>query len=107
MAQKVVTGNRLRIGLGREITVAELRVEELGGGEGVLVFSPVTVFNGQVCMKIKKKLFDVSVKVRFRGEVEGNEDGDGDGVDEFVWVEKALYRGGELGRWGMNEGGGC
>lgn len=45
-AAKVVAANRLR-GIGGESPVQELRIEELGGQNGKLVFGPVSVFNGQ------------------------------------------------------------
>lgn len=45
-AAKVVAANRLR-GIGGESPVQELRIEELGGQNGKLVFGPVSAFNGQ------------------------------------------------------------
>lgn len=86
VAGKVVTQSRLRVGLGREITIAELKIEELGGRGGELVFGPVAVFNGQVSMRVKKRLEGVRICVRFCGEVEGT---------EFMGVEKVAFRGGE------------
>ncbi|KAI5856061.1 hypothetical protein BZA05DRAFT_349661 [Tricharina praecox] len=74
VAAKVVSGNRIRRGLGKDVRIQDFRVEELGGRAGKSVFGPVSVFNGAVSFRVKKPLKGITVTVAFAGvtEVEGS-----------------------------------
>jgi hypothetical protein len=55
VAAKVVSANRKRRGLGKEVRIEDFRVEELGGRAGQSVFGPVSMFNGIFRQEGKQK----------------------------------------------------
>lgn len=69
VAAKVVATNRFR-GVGGESCVEDFKIEELGGQSGKLVFGPVSVFNGNVSLRIKKPLKGMTLTVTFNGVAE-------------------------------------
>ncbi|KAI5846570.1 hypothetical protein DFP73DRAFT_623992 [Morchella snyderi] len=69
VAAKVVATNRFR-GVGGESCVEDFKIEGLGGQGGRLVFGPVSVFNGNVSLWIKKPLKGMTLTVTFNGVVE-------------------------------------
>lgn len=74
VAAKVVSANRIRRGLGKEVRIEEFRIEELGGRAGKKIFGPVSVFNGNVTFRVKRPLKGITLSIKFYGgtEVNGN-----------------------------------
>jgi hypothetical protein len=89
VAAKVVSANRLRRGLGKEVRIEDFRVQELGGRAGGNIFGPVSVFNGNVTFRVKKPLKGITVSVKFCGvtEVDGR-------YVNFITAHHDLFSGG-------------
>ncbi|CCX33483.1 Similar to hypothetical protein [Tuber melanosporum Mel28]; acc. no. XP_002838409 [Pyronema omphalodes CBS 100304] len=88
VAAKVVSANRKRRGLGKDVRIEDFRVEELGGRAGQSVFGPVSMFNGQVTFRVKKPLKGITVSVTWAGttEIEGK-------PIRFISADANVYQG--------------
>ncbi|KAA8911542.1 hypothetical protein FN846DRAFT_773973 [Sphaerosporella brunnea] len=89
VAAKVVSANRIRRGLGKEVRIEEFRIEELGGRAGKKIFGPVSVFNGNVTFRVKRPLKGITLSIKFYGgtEVNGN-------YVNFITAAHDLFSGG-------------
>jgi hypothetical protein len=91
VAAKVVSANRIRRGLGKEVRIEEFRVQELGGRAGGNIFGPVSVFNGNVTFRVKKPLRGITVSVKFCGVTEV-----GGKYVNFITANRDLFSGGKF-----------
>ncbi|KAL7273098.1 hypothetical protein RUND412_004072 [Rhizina undulata] len=87
-AAKVVAVNRFIGVASQDPDVEEFVIEELGGKMGRLVFGPVSVFNGNVSLRIKKPLENMTLSVTFTGVTEL-----GKSLETFLNVSQELYTG--------------
>jgi len=108
VAGKVVSANRIRRGLGKEVRIEDFKVEELGSRGGKSIFGPVSVFNGAASFRVRKPLKGITVTVTFAGvtEVDGH-------FVSFLSEKLDVFSGGESGggatlkKWCYVLGGGC